>query len=413
MALEESRFFDSVGGDRKYSADQFAEYFRVFLTSGIKNGGSNLQVTADGTSMAVTVDYGAAMLYGYSYFLKDNGTGKYSAAISPSGTQHRIDRVVIRLNRQLATRDTAITVIKGEENLNPTPPDIVRNGNTFDISLAQVRVPANAVVIRADDVTDERLDQDVCGLINSLITLDTAQLEAEFDAFMATIAQESPVLHQQVVNNLTTTEQGYVLDARQGPNIAGTLANQQTAIEDNAGAISTVSSGLQTHAADMLLHNQPGALQLWPGQTAPAGWLGCDGSAVSRTTYADLFAVIGTTYGQGDGSTTFNLPDLTGRVVLGADGTYTLGSTGGAASHTLVETELPTITGTIDAYAGDAGLIRYASGCFTPQTQKAAPVNVDAYAQVVSYNSTKLSIGGGQAFDTLPPYTAMHYIIKY
>ena len=74
---------------------------------------------------------------------------------------------------------------------------------------------------------------------------------------------------------------------------------------------------------------------------------------------------------------------------------------------------MPTITGAIDAYAGDAGLIRYASGCFAPQTQKAAPVNVDAYAQVVSYNTAKLSIGGGQAFDTLPPYTAMHYIIKY
>lgn len=57
--------------------------------------------------------------------------------------------------------------------------------------------------------------------------------------------------------------------------------------------------------------------KLWFTNTAPTGWLICDGSAVSRTTYADLFAVIGTTYGAGDSSTTFNLPDFQGRVPAG------------------------------------------------------------------------------------------------
>lgn len=57
--------------------------------------------------------------------------------------------------------------------------------------------------------------------------------------------------------------------------------------------------------------------KLWFTATAPTGWLLCDGTNVSRTTYADLFAVIGTTYGPGDGSTTFNVPDMTGRVPAG------------------------------------------------------------------------------------------------
>lgn len=62
-----------------------------------------------------------------------------------------------------------------------------------------------------------------------------------------------------------------------------------------------------------------GDMKPWPATTAPAGWLKCNGAAVSRTLYAALFNVIGTTYGAGDGSTTFNLPDLRGEFVRGLD----------------------------------------------------------------------------------------------
>lgn len=63
----------------------------------------------------------------------------------------------------------------------------------------------------------------------------------------------------------------------------------------------------------------PGAMMAYAGATAPAGWLLCYGQAVSRTTYSALFAVIGTAYGAGDGSSTFSLPDLRGRVPAGRD----------------------------------------------------------------------------------------------
>lgn len=62
-----------------------------------------------------------------------------------------------------------------------------------------------------------------------------------------------------------------------------------------------------------------GAVQTFAMSTAPSGWLDCDGSAVSRTTYSSLFSAIGTTFGTGDGSTTFNLPDLRGEFVRGWD----------------------------------------------------------------------------------------------
>lgn len=84
-----------------------------------------------------------------------------------------------------------------------------------------------------------------------------------------------------------------------------------------------------------------GIVMPFAGTVEPQGYLFCDGSAVSRDTYAALFAVIGTTYGAGDGSTTFNLPDLTGRVVIGVSGAHALGTTGGEASHALLAAEMP------------------------------------------------------------------------
>lgn len=77
------------------------------------------------------------------------------------------------------------------------------------------------------------------------------------------------------------------------------------------------------------------------GTAAPEGYLMCDGSAVSRTTYATLFGVIGTAFGAGDGSSTFNLPDLGGRVPLGVSQSHALGTTGGSETVTLTESELP------------------------------------------------------------------------
>lgn len=93
----------------------------------------------------------------------------------------------------------------------------------------------------------------------------------------------------------------------------------------------------------------PGAIIAFAGTVAPAGWLLCDGSTVSRTTYAALFAAIGTTYGVGNGTTTFGLPNLKGRVVIARDAAQTefdvLGETGGA--KTIAEASLPGHTHTI------------------------------------------------------------------
>lgn len=76
----------------------------------------------------------------------------------------------------------------------------------------------------------------------------------------------------------------------------------------------------------------PGCMMDYGGLTAPDGWLLCDGREVSRTEYAALFAAIGTLWGDGDGATTFNVPDLTKRTSIGPDVGYSVGSNGGESS---------------------------------------------------------------------------------
>ena len=107
---------------------------------------------------------------------------------------------------------------------------------------------------------------------------------------------------------------------------------------------------------DITNRSEVGTIKPWGKATAPDGYLLCDGSAVSRTTYADLFTVIGTTYGTGDNSTTFNVPDLQGKFPQGKSGTTNLATKGGANTITVAVTnnqalannQTVTVTGSID-----------------------------------------------------------------
>ena len=109
---------------------------------------------------------------------------------------------------------------------------------------------------------------------------------------------------------------------------------------------------------DITNRSEVGTIKPWPKAAAPDGYVLCDGSAISRTTFVDLFTVIGTTYGAGDSSTTFNVPDLQGKFPQGKSGTTNLATTGGANTVTVAVTnnqaatnatnQAVTITGSID-----------------------------------------------------------------
>jgi microcystin-dependent protein len=139
----------------------------------------------------------------------------------------------------------------------------------------------------------------------------------------------------------------------------------------------------------------------WTGAaTAPTGYVIADGSAISRTTYAGLFALYGTTHGVGDGSTTFNVPNIVDRTIIAAGNTYALGATGGAATHTLTTAEMPAHTHTWPYHIAAGTVAGAANAVYDP--------NVSAPNATYPTNST----GGGGAHNNLPPYIALTPIIR-
>ena len=147
----------------------------------------------------------------------------------------------------------------------------------------------------------------------------------------------------------------------------------------------------------------PGTIMMYGGGNSPEGWLIANGSAVSRTTYAALFTAIGTAFGAGDGSTTFNLPNFSRRVPVGAGGTGTgvlgnaVGNNGGNETHTLSINEIPSHTHTeIGAQAGSywGSMPWFISGGSVSGIQTGAA-------------------GGGAAHNNMQPSLVVNYIIKY
>lgn len=157
-----------------------------------------------------------------------------------------------------------------------------------------------------------------------------------------------------------------------------------------------------------------GAYIPYGGSSAPAGWLLCDGSAVSRTTYASLFSAIGTAHGVGDGSSTFNLPDMRGRVPAGKDDMggsaasrlttagsgvdgATLGAVGGSQTHTLTEAQLA-----VHSHVLDQGV-----SAPTP-----CPAVIAQGNGGTSLSASTASAGSGAAHNNTQPTLVANYIIK-
>lgn len=150
--------------------------------------------------------------------------------------------------------------------------------------------------------------------------------------------------------------------------------------------------------------------------TVPENWLLCDGQAVSRTDYALLFNIIGTAYGVGDGSTTFNLPNLKGRIAVGKDSTQTefdnLGETGGEKAHTLTVEEMPSHNHMQSTNYGrmtnmleiDSNYGFAQSGAYKDRTVAATSATTNVYGTS--------NTGGGQPHNILQPYQVTNYIIK-
>lgn len=161
----------------------------------------------------------------------------------------------------------------------------------------------------------------------------------------------------------------------------------------------------------------PGSVIYFARTTAPTGYLKANGAAVSRTTYAALFAAIGTMFGAGDGATTFNLPDLRDRFAIGADLSYGLGATGGSkdavvVSHTHGLTD-PGHSHTVGPYSMTGNT--NASGAGDPRWSSATD-NWGSVAGTTSAKTTGISVNSSGVSGNnanLPPYIGLLACIKY
>lgn len=206
--------------------------------------------------------------------------------------------------------------------------------------------------------------------------------------------------------------------------------------------LKTDGSGTLSFASQDAFSMPAGMLFPYAGASAPTGYLLCHGQAVSRTTYADLFTAIGTTYGTGDGSSTFNLPDLRGRVIAGQDDMGgssanrltnqtggldgdTLGATGGSETHALTEAQLASHThsvnsvtiktlnvniagpGSPDSFGIDPAAASVNSGSIGNSTS--AQIGNQA-AQ--SHTASLANTGSGSAHNNVQPTIVLNYVIK-
>ncbi|MET3504934.1 hypothetical protein [Halalkalibacter oceani] len=159
--------FDSIASDeREYPAEQFVQYLKPLINTGILTDPDTLKVEAR-EGMTVQVQTGYAWIEGYVYSLYD-----VPLPVTLAGADNsldRIDRIVLRLDLSLSARSIEVRVLQGEPAANPVPPALTREGNIYELSLAQVRVVGGRSFIDDSDIMDERGDKELCPLVSSNI----------------------------------------------------------------------------------------------------------------------------------------------------------------------------------------------------------------------------------------------------
>lgn len=188
-ASEKSFPFDAekVNGvyDKMYVAEDFARYFRAFISSGVfMEESTNLQIIANG-DMTVTLKPGNLIIEGYRY---ENDKDIIIKLDPADGVVNRIDRISVTWSAE--DRDIHYTMQKGKSAYEPTAPEARRTAEYKDYVLADVYVEAGAILIRQSDITDQRLNSELCGLATAFCKIDTTKIFNQFTDWFEKVRDE-------------------------------------------------------------------------------------------------------------------------------------------------------------------------------------------------------------------------------
>ena len=183
--MERCGFFDAyLNGeeyDRVYLAQHFAAYFASFIANGVFAEHSNqLQVMEMATpQMQIGIERGQGWINGYWY---ENTYMLYMPVDVADGVLNRIDSVVLRLG--FSERNMWLAVKKGTPAVNPIAPEVTRTADYYELQLATISIPASSIKITQAQITDTRMNQDVCGWVTGVVKqLDTTTLFNQFESY--------------------------------------------------------------------------------------------------------------------------------------------------------------------------------------------------------------------------------------
>lgn len=312
--------------------DYLAEDMRMFHAGrsvGVINVTGNDFLTRPGTGMQVIVAKGVAYLKtdvdglgGIVYANQSDLTLNLDPA---DAILQRYDAIVIRYEKE--TNTCAMKIVKGELSSSPTKYIPERTAVAYELVIKYIHVRQGIGAVTSDLIEDAILNEDVCGIaVDTLASVPTGQYDQQFNTWLTQEQSDFSDWRNQQQQDFNTWKD-----------------NSEDSFEEWFAEIknqldSDVAGALQKQ----IVQNSPiGEIKMYAGQTEPEGWLFCKGQALSRSEYSNLFEVIGTAFGTGDGSTTFNLPNLQKRFPVGVGNGYGLGKTGGEETHTLTTEEMP------------------------------------------------------------------------
>lgn len=169
---QHSGFFNAlkIGDDydRKYNSDDYCDNLATIIKNGVRySSEDDLKVTAGASGLTVTVGKGRAWINGH-WFYNDADFLGLSLSVAPTGSQSRIDRVVLRLNTDISARSMELAVLTGVASASPVAPALTRSGAIYELCLADIRVPAGVTTLSNSYITDQRANGSVCGWASSV-----------------------------------------------------------------------------------------------------------------------------------------------------------------------------------------------------------------------------------------------------